>query len=47
MQTKLAKVAVRTSLLYAIIAGLWILLSDRLLVNIVSDSATIAPLVNV
>jgi PAS domain S-box-containing protein len=44
MQDKLAQVALRTSLLYGLIAGLYILLSDRLLVSIVSDPAAIGRL---
>ena len=44
MQTKLARVAVRTTLLYAVIAALWIIFSDQLLFNIVSDPATIGRL---
>jgi PAS domain S-box-containing protein len=41
MQRKLAQVAVRTSLLYGFIGSLWILLSDQVLVAIVSDPNTI------
>jgi PAS domain S-box-containing protein len=37
MQRKLTKVALRTSLLYAFFAALWILLSDRVLVTLISD----------
>jgi len=44
VQRKLIKVALRTSLLYGVIAGLWILFSDRLWVGIVSDPATLGRL---
>ena len=44
MQQKLTRVALRTSLLYAFFAALWILLSDRLLIALVSDPAVIGRL---
>ena len=44
MQDKLAQVVLRTSLLYGLGAGLWILFSDRVLVCIVSDPVTIGRL---
>ncbi|MGD0251550.1 MAG: PAS domain S-box protein [Verrucomicrobiota bacterium] len=37
MKSKIAKVALRTSLLYAVVAAAWILFSDRVLVAFVSD----------
>jgi PAS domain S-box-containing protein len=40
MRNKLARVALRTSLSYALIASLWILLSDRMLEALVADLST-------
>jgi hypothetical protein len=40
MRNQLARVALRTSVLYGLIAGLWILLSDSLLAVVVADPAT-------
>ena len=37
MKSKFAKVALRTSLIYALVAGAWILLSGRALIAFVSD----------
>jgi len=42
MRDKFAGMALRTSLVYATVASLWILFSDKLLVAIVSDPNTIA-----
>lgn len=41
MPGKLPQVALRTTLLYAIVAAIWILVSDRLLVALVSDPVVI------
>ena len=40
MENKVSKVALRTSLIYAGVAAVWILLSGRILVAFVSDPAT-------
>ena len=42
MRDKFAGIALRTSLIYAVLASLWILFSDRLLVSFVSNPQTIA-----
>ena len=42
MRNKVAGLALRTSLVYTILASLWILFSDRLLADFVSDPHTIA-----
>jgi PAS domain S-box-containing protein len=39
MRNQLARVALRTSLFYCLVAGLWILLSDKLLAVVVPDPA--------
>ncbi|MGA3285049.1 MAG: PAS domain S-box protein [Verrucomicrobiota bacterium] len=44
MKSILAKVALRTSLLYVLVAGAWILLSDRVLAAFVSDPETLTRL---
>lgn len=41
MKNRLGRFALRTSLLYALVAGLWILLSDRFLMAIVSNQKTL------
>jgi PAS domain S-box-containing protein len=41
MQPNLARVALRTGCLYGLVGALWILLSDRLLVALVSDSNSV------
>jgi PAS domain S-box-containing protein len=44
MQKRLEQAALRTSVLYGFVAALWILLSDRVLVAVVSDPAAIGRL---
>ncbi len=44
MRPKHADIAVRTSLVYALVAGLWILLSDRALIHIVTDPSLLGRL---